>query len=86
MQGAIASWIGQVVLFGSPQVDHAAIDFQIDFVQMPGCVRLGPAFDSIGPKPDEASAGVHAAFGRYLIWREIVIRFSKRMFRDVLSF
>jgi alkylation response protein AidB-like acyl-CoA dehydrogenase len=49
VQGAIASWIGQVVLFGSPQVDHAAIDFQIDFVQMPGCVRLGPAFDSIDP-------------------------------------
>jgi len=37
VQGAIASWIGQVVLFGSPQVEHAATDFQIDFVQMPGC-------------------------------------------------
>jgi hypothetical protein len=31
VQGAIASWIGRVVLFGSPKVDHAAIDFQIDF-------------------------------------------------------
>ena len=32
---------------GSPQVDHAAIDFQIDFVQMPGRVGLGSAFAQV---------------------------------------
>src|SRR5262245_24186631 len=28
---------------GAPQIGHAAIDFQIDFVEMPGRVRLGAA-------------------------------------------
>ena len=39
---------------GAPQIDHAAIDFQIDFVQMPSRVGLGSAFAQvhaiIGPK------------------------------------
>ena len=26
---------------GAPQIDHAAIDFQIDFVEMPSCRGLG---------------------------------------------
>ena len=25
---------------GAPKIDHAAVDFQIDFVQMPDCVEL----------------------------------------------
>jgi hypothetical protein len=28
---------------GAPQIGHAAIDLEIDFVEMPGCVRLGAA-------------------------------------------
>ena len=32
---------------GAPQIDHAAIDFQIDFVQMPGRVGLGSAFAQV---------------------------------------
>ena len=27
---------------GTPQVDQAAIDLQIDLIQMPCCVRPGP--------------------------------------------
>ena len=39
---------------GAPKIDHAAVDFQIDLVQMPGRVGLGPTFAQIrcdhGPK------------------------------------
>jgi hypothetical protein len=39
---------------GAPQIDHPAIDFQIDFVQMPGRMGFGSAFAQvrcdIGPK------------------------------------
>ena len=39
---------------GAPQIDHAAIDFQIDFVQMPSRMGLGSAFAQsaaiFGPK------------------------------------
>src|ERR1700730_3675637 len=40
---------------GAPEIDHAAIDFQIDFVQMPGRVGVGSTFaqvrcETIGPK------------------------------------
>ena len=31
----------------APQVDHSADDFQIRFVQMPRCMRLGAAFARI---------------------------------------
>jgi hypothetical protein len=31
-------------VYGPPQIDHAAIDLQIDFVQMPSRIGLGSAF------------------------------------------
>jgi hypothetical protein len=33
---------------GAPEIDHAAIDFQINFVKMPSRIRFGPAFAKIG--------------------------------------
>ena len=33
---------------GPPKIDQPAIDLQIDFIQMPRCVRLRPAFAKIG--------------------------------------
>jgi Glutamine synthetase, beta-Grasp domain len=44
---------------GSPQVDHAAIDFQIDLVEMPDGVRLRPAFTRA--TGDHGSKMVHPA-------------------------
>jgi hypothetical protein len=32
---------------GAPKIDHAAIDFQIDFIQMPGRIRIGSAFTQV---------------------------------------
>src|SRR5450631_657523 len=29
-------------IHGAPKIDHAAIDLEIDFIQMPGSVGLGP--------------------------------------------
>ena len=33
---------------GAPQIDHPAIDLEIDFVEMPDRMRLRPAFAKIG--------------------------------------
>jgi hypothetical protein len=33
---------------GSPKIDHAAIDFEIDLIEMPDGVGLWPAFAKIG--------------------------------------
>src|SRR3984893_12581817 len=44
---------------GSPQIDHAAIDFQIDLVEMPDGVRLRPAFTQVSR--DHGSKMVHPA-------------------------
>ena len=32
---------------GAPKIDHAAIDFQIDFVEMPSRLGLGSAFPQV---------------------------------------
>ena len=32
----------------APQVDQAAIDLQVDLIEMPGCVRPGPASAQVG--------------------------------------
>jgi hypothetical protein len=32
---------------GAPKIDHPAIDFQIDFVEMPGRVGFGSAFAQV---------------------------------------
>ena len=32
---------------GAPQIHHAAVDFQIDFVKMPYCVRLRAALAQV---------------------------------------
>src|ERR1700720_4059954 len=34
-------------IHGAPKIDHAAGDFQVDFIQMPGRVWLGPAFAQV---------------------------------------
>ena len=33
---------------GAPQISQTSIDLEIDFVQMPCCVRLRPAFAKVG--------------------------------------
>ena len=35
-------------IHGAPEVDQATIDLEIDFVEMPGCMRLRPAVAKIG--------------------------------------
>jgi hypothetical protein len=44
---------------GSPQIDHAAIDFQIDLVEMPDGMGLRPAFTQVSR--DHGSKMVHPA-------------------------
>ena len=55
---------------GPPQVDHSAVDFQIDLVEMPGRVRLGTAFpqfrcsdrsEMIHPSPHRLVGDIQAA-------------------------
>jgi len=50
---------------GAPQIDHAAIDFQIDFVQMPGRVGLGSAFAQVrcDPRPKMVHPTAHGLVG-----------------------
>ena len=47
-------------IHGAPKIDHAAGDFQIDLIQMPGRVGLGSTFAQIrrdhGPKNDSPGA------------------------------
>jgi hypothetical protein len=56
---------------GAPQIDHPAIDFQIDFVQMPSRMGFGPAFaqvrcdhrpEMVHPAPD-GLIGVQVSIG-----------------------
>ncbi len=35
-------------IHGTPEVDQAPIDLEIDLIEMPGCMRLRPAFAKIG--------------------------------------
>jgi hypothetical protein len=44
---------------GAPQTDHPAIDFQIDFVQMPSRMGLEPAFAQV--RCDHRPKMVHTA-------------------------
>ena len=44
---------------GAPQIDHAAIDFQIDFVKMPSRIGFGSAFAQV--RRDHRSEVVHPA-------------------------
>ena len=44
---------------GAPQIDHPAIDFQIDLVQMPGRVGVGSAFAQV--RCDHRPEMVHPA-------------------------
>src|SRR3977135_3435817 len=44
---------------GTPQIDHPAIDFQIDFVQMPSRMGFGPAFAQV--RCDHRPEMVHPA-------------------------
>jgi hypothetical protein len=47
---------------GAPQIDHPAIDFQIDFVQMPSRMGFGPAFAQV--RCDHRTEMVHPNAGR----------------------
>jgi hypothetical protein len=51
-------------IHGSPEVDQATIDLEIDFVEMPGHMRLRPAFAKIGR--DHGSKMVHPAAHRLI--------------------
>ena len=46
-------------IHGAPKIDHAAGDFQIDLIQMPGRVGLGPAFAQV--RRDHRPEMVHPA-------------------------
>ena len=46
-------------IHGTPEVDQATPDFDIDLIEMPGCMRLRPAFAKIGRDP--GSKMVHPA-------------------------
>ena len=56
---------------GAPQIDQAAVDLQVDLIEMPGCVRPGPAFAQVRrdqrpemahPAPDGLVGKPNAAF------------------------
>src|ERR1700730_14960094 len=51
-------------IHGTPEVDQATIDLEIDFVEMPGHMRLRPAFAKIGR--DHGSKMVHPAAHRLI--------------------
>ena len=51
-------------IHGTPEVDQATIDLEIDFVEMPGHMRLRPAFAKIGS--DLGSKMVHPAAHRLI--------------------
>ncbi|MGD0185157.1 MAG: hypothetical protein ABSC25_07885 [Roseiarcus sp.] len=44
---------------GAPEMDHAAVDLQIDLVKTPRRVRLGPALSQVGG--DHRSEMIHPA-------------------------
>jgi hypothetical protein len=48
---------------GAPQIDHAAIDFQIDFVKMPSRIGFGSAFAQV--RRDHRSEVVHPSAGQF---------------------
>src|ERR1035437_329275 len=51
-------------IHGTPEVDQATIDLEIDFVEMPGRMRLRPAVAKIGR--DHGSKMVHPAAHRLI--------------------
>src|ERR1700722_13074116 len=61
---------------GPPQVDHSAVDFQIDFVEMPGRVRLLATLSQVGgdhrsemvhPTPNRLVGHRHSAFRQQIL-------------------
>jgi hypothetical protein len=46
-------------IHGAPKIDHAAGDFQIDLIQIPGSVGLGSTFAQI--RPDHGPEMIHPA-------------------------
>jgi hypothetical protein len=46
-------------IHGAPEIDHAAIDFQIDLVKMPGGVGLGSTFAQV--RRDHGPEMIHPA-------------------------
>ena len=57
---------------GAPQIDHAARDFQIDFIQMPGGVGLGSASAQI--RGDDRPEMVHLTSDRLIRDRNAAFR------------
>jgi hypothetical protein len=51
-------------IHGTPEVDQATPDFDIDLIEMPGCMRLRPAYAKIGRDP--GSKMVHPAAYRLI--------------------
>ena len=49
---------------GAPEIEHSAVDFQIDLVKMPGRVRLGPALSQV--RCDERPEMIHPASDRLI--------------------
>jgi hypothetical protein len=52
-------------IHGTPEVDQATIDLEIDFVEMPGHMRLRPAFAKIGRdhRPEMVHPASHGLIG-----------------------
>ncbi len=50
---------------GAPKIDHAAIDFQIDFVKMPSCIGFGSAFAQV--RRNHRSEVVHPAPDSFVV-------------------
>ena len=57
---------------GAPQIDHPAIDFQIDFVQMTSRMRFGSAFAQV--RCDHRPEMVHPAPNRFVRDRDSALR------------
>ena len=49
---------------GAPKIDHPAIDFQIDFVEMPGRVGFGSAFAQV--RRDHRPEMIHPAANGFI--------------------
>jgi hypothetical protein len=65
---------------GAPEIEHSAVDFQIDLVKMPGRARLGPALSQVrrDERPEMIAgggtpSGVDAGPKRYSAQRKMAM-------------
>ena len=59
-------------IHGAPKIDHAAGDFQVDFIQMPGGVGLGSTFAEV--RRDLGSEMIHPATNGLIGDRDAALR------------